>query len=133
MLRDYLIIQDEEAAREILGDVEPEYFYTKDTVKKLLTEGSLEQLQDTLEFAPKGVVELVKQEAVDLKLDSSIKREEIHKATNFNVDNAIRLNENDGSENSEDAATSKRRANPIAATEKKESTSGRYRNVTIIK
>ena len=50
---------------------------------------TLEQLQDTLDFAPKGVIDLVKQEAVEMKLDSSIKRQEIQKATNFNVTNAI--------------------------------------------
>ena len=118
LLRDYLIIQDEEAAREILGEVEPEYFYTKDTVKKLLSEGTLEQLQDTLEFGPKGVIELIKQEAVEMKLDSSIKRDEIQKQTSFNVDKAIQINKEskeDGELEEKDAATSHRRANPIAA------------------
>ena len=128
LLRDYLIIMDEEAAREILGDIEPEYFYTKDTVKKLLKDGTLEQLQDTLEFAPKGVVELVKQEAVEMKLDSNVKREEIQKKTSFNVDRAIQINEEskeDGELNN-DAATHQRRANPIAASEEK--SSGRRAN-----
>lgn len=123
MLRDFLIIQDQEAAEEILGNVEPEYFYTKATVDKLLQEGSLEQLQDTLEYAPKGVLELVKQEAVELKLDSSAKREEIKKATNFNVTNAIDLGVNEKPEEDEKAATSSRRAKPIAATSQKESAS----------
>jgi len=129
LLRDYLIIMDEEAAREILGDIEPEYFYTKDTVKKLLKDGTLEQLQDTLEFAPKGVVELVKQEAVEMKLDSNVKREEIQKKTSFNVDRAIQINEEskeDGELNN-NAATHQRRANPIAASEEK--SSGRRANV----
>ena len=124
LLRDYLIIQDEEAAREILGNVEPEYFYTKDTIKKLLSEGTLEQLQDTLEFGPKGVVELVKQEAVEMKLDSSIKREEIQKHTSFNVDKAIQINEEskEDGEINKSAATSHRRANSIAASDSKVST-----------
>lgn len=121
LLRDYLIIQDEEAAKEILGNVEPEYFYTKETVKKLLTEGSLEQLQDTLEFGPKGVVDLVKQEAVELQVNNVAMRKEIQKQTNFNVDKAIEINE----ESKEDgitqnhAATTHRRANPIVASEQK--------------
>jgi len=128
MLRDYLIIEDKEAAEEILGGVEPEYFYTKDTIDTLLKEGSLEQLQDTLEFGPKGVIELVKQEAVDLKLDSAVKRAEIQKATNFNVDNAIKLGVNETPEiNNSTAATTSRRANPVAATEKKETTSSTSR------
>ena len=40
MLRDYLIIEDKEAAEEILGEVEPEYFYTKETIDKLLNNKS---------------------------------------------------------------------------------------------
>ena len=132
MLRDYLIIEDKEAAEEILGNVEPEYFYTKETVDKLLKDGSLEQLQDTLEFAPKGVIDLVKQEAVDLKLDSTAKREEIQKATHFNVTNAIDLGVNEASEDTVAAATSTRRAQPVAASETKSTTSGnKYRNVII--
>jgi len=123
LLRDYLIINDAEAAEEILGTVEPEYFYTKETIDKLLKEGSLDQLKDTLEFAPKGVVELLKQEAVDTKLDSTQKREAIKEATSFNVSNAINLNEADAEENNTVAATSRRRANPVAATEIKVPTS----------
>lgn len=124
LLKDYLIIQDEEAAREILGDIEPEYFYTKETIQKLLSEGTLEQLQDTLDFGPKGVVDLVKQEAVEMRIDSTVKREEIQKHTSFNVDRAIQINkesEEDGEDN-KDAAISHRRANPIAVSEPKNST-----------
>lgn len=135
LLRNYLIIEDKEAAEEILGTVEPEYFYNRETIKKLLTEGSLEQLQDTLEFAPKGVVDLVKQEAVDLKIDSNVKREEIQKQTNFNVTRAIDLNSGNDENNSSNDATSKRRANPIAATNQEETTSGnnvnKYKNIII--
>ena len=122
LLREYLIIQDKEAAEEILGNVEPEYFYTRDTVKKLLTDGTLAQLQDTLEFAPKGVVDLVKQEAVEMKLDSNVKREEIQKATNFNVTRSIELNEDEDNSQDVEETTTHRRANPIAASEEKSTT-----------
>ena len=43
-----------------MENVEPEYFYTEKEVKELLTNGSLEQLEDTLNFAPEGVIELIK-------------------------------------------------------------------------
>lgn len=134
LLRDYLVIQDKEAAEEILGTVEPEYYYTKDTVKTLLTEGTLEQLQDTLEFAPKGVIDLVKEEAVSLPVNNVAMRKEILNKTKFNVDKAIEINEAskmDGEESS-DAATTQRRANPIAASDQK-STTGRKTTPIIIK
>ena len=132
MLKNYLIINDQEAAEEILGPVEPEYFYTKETVDKLLREGTLDQLEDALEFGPSGVKELIKNEAVDLKLDSSVKREAIQKATNFNVTNAIELSKEDDSTKT-NAATSLRRSAPMAANETNSTTSGnsRYRNVII--
>jgi len=130
LLKNYLIIQDEEAVEEILGEVEPEYYYTQEIIKKLLKEGSLAQLQDALEFGPKGVVELIKQDAVDLKIDSNAKREEIFNKTGFNVSRSIELNENSEEDSKEEAATSKRRANPMEATNTKtttSSTSGRYK------
>ena len=44
LLKHYLIIDDPEAAEEILGHVEPEYFYTDEDIRTLLTEGTLDQL-----------------------------------------------------------------------------------------
>lgn len=125
LLKHYLIIQDPEAAEEILGEVQPEYFYTQKDVKKLLTEGTLDQLKDTLEYGPKGVIDLVKQEAVELKLNNNAMREEIQKTTHFNVTNAIN-NDLISKENSEDeAATTQRRSEPITATKSNFTTSGR--------
>lgn len=128
LLRNYLIIQDKEAVEEILGEVEPEYYYDKNTVRTLLQEGSLEQLQDTLEFAPKGVIDLVKEEAVDLPLNDVAKRKEILKQTRFDVDGAIKAREayNDTTINVDDKP--KRRANPVTAT----TTTGKTRKSTPI-
>jgi hypothetical protein len=117
MLKNYLIIQDPEVVEEILGEVEPEYYYTKDEVKTLLTQGTLAQLQDTLEFAPQGVVELVKQEAVELPVNNVAMRKEILDKTNFNVDRAIAINEATEEEDTEeDKIVSKRRSAPIVGT-----------------
>lgn len=125
LLKHYLIIQDPEAAEEILGKVEPEYFYTDKDVKKLLTEGTLDQLKDTLQYGPKGVIDLIKQDAVEVKLNNNEMREEIFKATNFNVTNAIN-NELVTNETSEPkAATSQRRSQPITASGSNLSTSSR--------
>lgn len=133
LLKDYLVINDEEAAQELLGDVEPEYYYTKDTVKTLLNEGSLEQLQDTLEFAPEGVIELIKQEAVDGELDSTIKKQEIKNKTHFDVDKAIQINKESKEEESSVAATSKRRATPITASTQNSTTSRKSTPIIIKK
>lgn len=115
LLKHYLIIDDPEAAEEILGHVEPEYFYTDEDIRTLLTEGTLDQLKDALQFGPRGVIELIKRDAVDLRLNNVKMREEILKATKFNVDNAIKIDELSNINNEDEAATSERRSEPIAA------------------
>ncbi len=92
ILRNYLVILDDEAREEILSDVEPEYYLTKDGVKKLLLEGTLDALLDCLDFAPSGVVDLVKDVAVEIELNDVKKRDAILNKTGFNVTNAININ-----------------------------------------
>ena len=117
ILKDYLIIHDEEAAAELLGEVEPEYYYTEESVKELLTHGTLEQLQDAFEFAPEGVIELIKKIAVELPLNNVAMREEIKKQTHFDVTKAIEINKESQEEVKEDKSDAgKRRAKPIDAT-----------------
>ena len=93
LIRDYLVIEDPEVVEEILGDVEPEYYYNEEDVKKLLLNGSLDELKDCIEFAPKGTVDLVKQLAVELPVNDVTKRKAILDMTGFNVDAAIMINE----------------------------------------
>ena len=89
LIKNHLIVHNEDAVHELIGEVEPEYFYDMDDVKNLLNYGSTEQLLDTLDFAPEGVVALVKDVAVETKLNDVRKREIIREKTHFNVDKAI--------------------------------------------
>ena len=95
IIANYLIIHDEEAAKELLGIIEPEYFYTEADIVRLMTEGTADEFEDCLNFAPKGVLELVKQIAVTLPLNDVVKRDLIQKKLNFNVANAIELAKTD--------------------------------------
>ena len=92
ILRDCLIIENREAVAELLGEVEPEYNYTEEEVKVLLTSGTYDQFMDALDFAPKGVIELIKDLAVKLKLNDVAKRQAILEKTGFNVTKAIEIN-----------------------------------------
>lgn len=92
ILENYLVILDDEARKEILSNVEPEYYLTKDGVKQLLTEGSLDALLDCLDFAPDGVISLVKDVAVEIELNDVKKRDAILDKTGFNVTSAIDFN-----------------------------------------
>jgi hypothetical protein len=93
MLQHYLVIDNIEARDEILGSVELEYDFTEKEVKNLLENGSLDQLLDCLDFAPLGVIDLVKKVATEIKLYDTRKRDAIFKKTGYNINNAIMINE----------------------------------------
>ena len=115
IIKEYLIIHNEELLKELLGEVEPEYYYSEDEVKALLLSGSLEQLQDCLDFAPSGVIDLIKSLAVSLKIDNVSKRKAIQDKTGFNVTRAIEINEETDEETASKESTQGRRAAPITA------------------
>lgn len=92
LLRNCLVLDNKEAIQELLGDVEPEYFYSEAEIKQLLKTGSLAQLEDCLDFAPKGVIDLVKSIAVETELNDINKRQVILNKTGFNVTKAIEIN-----------------------------------------
>ena len=115
IIKEYLIIHNEELLKELLGEVEPEYYYSEDEVKALLLSGSLEQLQDCLDFAPSGVIDLIKSLAVSLKIDNVSKRKAIQDKTGFNVTRAIEINEETDEETASKEGTQGRRAAPITA------------------
>ena len=111
LLQDYLIVQDQDALRELLSDdVEPEYYYGEEEIKKLLLTGSNDQLLDCLEFAPEGVIGLVKDLAVSLKINDISKRNIILEKTGFNVTNAITINEETVEGEGEETKSSRRSA-----------------------
>lgn len=91
LIESNLIIHNKEAVDELLPNAEPEYFYDKKDVDFLLEQGTLDQLKDALDFAPDGVIELIKERAVKGELNDMRKREAILNATNFNVTKAIEI------------------------------------------
>lgn len=113
LIKRRMIIDNKDAVAELLGEVEPEYYYTDKEVKQLLLSGSLAQLEDCLDFAEDGVIDLVKKYAVELQLNDVAKRKVILNKTGFNVTNAIAVNEADHADDEEAPVVSKRRAAPI--------------------
>ena len=112
LMQNYLFIKDTEVVKTLDVKTEPEYYYTADEVKELLLNGTLDQLSDCLNFAPKGVLDLVKKLAVSLPLNDLNKCELISEKLGFDVLKTI--------ENSKDAETATenkpvtRKAAPIA-------------------
>ena len=93
LIEKFLLIDNEEAIAELLGNVEPEYYYTDKEVKELLLNGSLDALKDCIDYAPQGVKDLIKKYAVELKLNDINKRKVIKDMMGFDVDSAVMVNE----------------------------------------
>ena len=91
LLKNELVIHDEEVVQELLHGVEPEYYYGENEVRYLLTSAPIEQLLDCLDFAPEGVLNLIKSMAVSLPCNDVAKREAIYNKLGFSVTNAISL------------------------------------------
>lgn len=125
ILNECLIVHNEEALKELNPDYEPEYFYTENEVTQLLLTGTHAQFLDCLDFAPEGVINLIKDLAVKLEINDLAKREAIFKKTGFNVTKAIEINR-ESKEAFEEEETKKRRAAaPIATVSEPEATGRR--------
>lgn len=133
LLQHSLVIENAEARDEILGQVELEYDYTENDIEKLLMSGSIDALLDCLDFAPNGVIELVKQIAVKIELNDMRKREIIFKKTGFNVDNAIKINQVDNVTNEEEEKTVTRRVSADNTTENTDAPVRRQSNFSVTK
>ena len=120
LFEQYLVIEDENVAREILNmDPEPEYYYTSQQIDDLLTKGTIEEFLDCLDFAPIGVIEQIKDRAVILGLNDVKKRKAILDKTGYDVTAVLNLNAQMAAEEMEenDEPTPKRRVVKTAPVE----------------
>lgn len=113
LLEEYLQVSDK-AALEKLGIVpEFEYFMSEEDVKNLVISGSYDSFLDALDFAPAGVIDLIKKYAVELPCNDNAKRDAMRKILGFDVDSALRINreanETDSTASAATLATRQRR------------------------
>jgi len=83
-----------------------------------MSQGTLDQFLDCLDFAPEVIKEMIKTKAVDLPLNDMAKREAIKEKLGFDVTRAIEIKNTkyDGESENENvvkATTSVRRAAPL--------------------
>ena len=121
LIQKYLVINDPEVCEYLGIETEPEYFYGEKEIKTLLETGTLDQLLDCLDFAPGGVIELVKKIGLQTKLNDIQKREAIRKATGFDITKALEnVDYANSTEEGEAVETKKtRRSKPVEAEPKK--------------
>ena len=135
ILRNYLEIVDEDVIMALFNEKpEPEYHYSENDVKQLLTTGTLDQFLDCLDFAPDVIKDMIKDLAVELPLNDMAKRQAIQDKLGFDVTKAIEIKNTkyDGeTEETTETKVSGRRAAPIKTDNTTAAPSGRrYKPVT---
>jgi len=89
LMANFLQIQSEGVLNSLNIRTEPEYYMSEKQVIDLLQNGSLEAFLDCLDFAPQGVIDLIKKFSVSLPLSDYSKRQALKEKTGFDVDAAI--------------------------------------------
>jgi hypothetical protein len=120
LLTGYLCVENASLAQEFGVDTDVvEYNWTKEDVDRVLTEGDLDELLDALDFAPDGIVDLIKDRAVELKINDYSKRKAISDKLGVDVSGMIDVVEQSGAGTSADTAqkpaTKQRRRSTKAA------------------
>lgn len=108
LLRDYLLVEDEKTVVNTIGEQEPEYNMTESQIKDVLLNGSYDRFLDVLDFAPEGVIDIIKNLAVNLPLTDTAKMGALKRKTGFDVAKAIELMQ-ETAEETEEAPKKQRR------------------------
>ena len=95
LMTEYLQISDPEVLEDLGVQAEPEYFLSEEQVVDLVKNGSIEAFLDCLDFAPDGIINLIKKYAVELPMTDTQKRRALKTKTGFDVDAAVRNSEPD--------------------------------------
>ena len=120
LLEEFLQIVDEAVTNNLNVHREVEYDMSETQIRDLLTHGSLDAFLDALDFAPIGVIDLIKTMSVSLPLEDYNKRKALLEKTGFDVDKAVANLQAEKAEEktaaTESAAPTERRVKPAAQT-----------------
>lgn len=89
LLANYLQISDVSTVNSLNMRVEPEYYMNEAQVIDLLQNGSIDAFLDALDFAPEGVIDLIKRYSLSLPLMDIQKREALKKKIGIDVTKAL--------------------------------------------
>lgn len=101
LLSNFLQIMEPEAIAKVGLNPQPEYYMSEQDIVKLMKTGSLDEFLDCLDFAPPGVIDLIKKLSVSLPLNDIQKRQALKKKTGFDCDAALK-HEMESKENDEE-------------------------------
>lgn len=110
LIRNHLYVSDAEVLDELNVAREPEYYLDGKGVANLILNGSLDEFKDALDFAPEGVIDMIKELATTLPMTDSNKMEALLQKTGYDVAKAIQINkESTGANTVEETETKTRR------------------------
>ena len=95
ILSQFLQIIDLEGIQAARIKTEPEYHMSEADVAKLITSGSLDAFLDALDFAPIGVIDLIKKLSISIPMVDIQKRKALKEKTGFDVEAALKHQEED--------------------------------------
>ena len=95
ILSQFLQILDLDGIKAANIRTEPEYHMSEADVAKLITSGSLDAFLDALDFAPIGVIDLIKKLSISIPMVDIQKRKALKEKTGFDVEAALKHNEED--------------------------------------
>lgn len=136
ILDNYLVVEDEEALELLNMKVEPEYFYTKDSIRDILFNGEIPAFEDFLDFAPKGAIDIAVDIAVKEQIPDVRKRDLLSKKSGIDINSAIMINKVMDEEVVEEEAPKQRRVaieEPKQDTPKRKAAAPKYNVVSTSK
>lgn len=130
IMAEYLLIRNEEAIADLGVPTEPEYFMTEEQVIDLMKNGSMDAWLDCLDFAPQGILEMIKSLSVSVPLGDYNKRRALQEKTGFDVDAAIKHMEEEREEKELPTAPAQRRVKPADVAQTGRRTTAKYNVVS---
>ena len=129
ILTEYLQVNKEDIKSLDIEEQEQEYFYNEEDVKRIMKFGTLDEFLDMLDFAPEGVMDMIKTYAIELPLSDLYKVNALKDKTGFDSTKAL---ENSIDENGElrVADTPKRRVSNGKASVEKQRRIPEYKVIT---
>ena len=91
LLTSFLQVLGSKEIAELGIDAEPEYYMNETQIIELLKSGSFDAFLDCLQFAPTGVIDLVKTFSVELPLTDTRKIDALKEKTGFDVIKALEM------------------------------------------
>lgn len=105
LMANFLQIEAQEATDALGIKREPEYNLSEVQIRDLILSGSQDEFLDCLDFAPVGVIDLIKQMAISLPMTDMNKAKALQDKTGFDVMTALQNLRKEQEDETEAAAT----------------------------